>query len=63
MRNIVTQFLAIGLVILSAGAHGAEPSELKAFPDANEGMERLVIVLPHKEREICFGYSPPYSIQ
>ena len=50
MRNIVTQFLAIGLVILSAGAHGAEPSELKAFPDANEGMERLVIVLPHKER-------------
>jgi len=50
MRNIVTQFLAIGLVILSTGAHGAEPSELKAFPDANEGMERLVIVLPHKER-------------
>jgi len=50
MRSIVTQFLAIGLVILSAGAHGAEPSELKAFPDANEGMERLVIVLPHKER-------------
>ena len=36
MRNIVTQFLAIGLVRLSAGAHGAEPSELKTFPDANE---------------------------
>ena len=50
MRNRLTQFLAIGLVILSAGALGADHSELKAFPDANEGMERLVIVLPHKER-------------
>lgn len=50
MRNRLTQFLAIGLAILSAGAFGAEHSELKAFPDADEGMERLVIVLPHKER-------------
>jgi ecotin len=50
MRNRLTQFLAIVLVILSAGAFGGEHSELKAFPDANEGMERLVIVLPHKER-------------
>jgi len=29
---------------------GAEHPELKAFPDAKEGAERFVIVLPHKER-------------
>ena len=29
---------------------GAEHPELKAFPAAKEGMERFVIVLPHKER-------------
>jgi ecotin len=29
---------------------GAEHPELKAFPAAKEGMERSVIVLPHKER-------------
>ena len=28
----------------------AEHKELKAFPQAEEGMERLVIELPHKER-------------
>jgi ecotin len=28
----------------------AEHKELKAFPAAKEGMERVVIVLPHKER-------------
>ena len=31
-------------------AMAAEHSQLKAFPEAGEGMERLVIVLPHKER-------------
>ncbi len=50
MRNRLTQFLAIGLALLSAGALAAGHPELKAFPDAGEGMERLVIVLPHKER-------------
>jgi ecotin len=29
---------------------GAEHPELKAFADAKEGMDRFVIVLPHKER-------------
>ena len=50
MRNILTQLLTIGLSLFSAGACCAEPPELKAFPDAREGMERHVIVLPHKER-------------
>ncbi len=50
MRNRLTQFLAIGLALLNAGALAAGHPELKAFPDAGEGMERLVIVLPHKER-------------
>jgi ecotin len=40
----------LGLVMLSVPAFGAEHSELKAFPAAKEGMERFVIVLPHKER-------------
>jgi ecotin len=31
-------------------AAAAEHKELKAFPAAQEGMERIVIVLPHKER-------------
>ena len=50
MRNRLIQFLAIGLALLNAGALAAGHPELKAFPDAGEGMERLVIVLPHKER-------------
>ena len=36
---------------LFAGTAGAaEHSELKAFPMAKDGMQRFVIVLPHKER-------------
>jgi ecotin len=41
--------LAPGLLAAQA-ALGAEHPELKAFPAAKEGMERFVIVLPHKER-------------
>ncbi len=44
----------IGVTILtlaaSLSAFGAEHPQLKAFPSAEEGMERFVIVLPHKER-------------
>lgn len=36
--------------IFILGAVVAEHKELKAFPQAEEGMERLVIELPHKER-------------
>ena len=50
MRNTWTLSLIVGLAMLSASALGAEHPELKAFPPAKEGMERFVIVLPHKER-------------
>ena len=44
----------IGLTVLTfasgLSAFGAEHPQLKAFPAAEEGMERYVIVLPHKER-------------
>jgi len=50
MRNTLMQLLILGLVVLSVPAFGAEHLELKAFPAAKEGMERFVIVLPHKGR-------------
>ena len=50
MRNTLMQLLMLGLVVLSVPAFGAEHPQLKAFPVAKEGMERFVIVLPHKER-------------
>lgn len=43
-------FLAGGLLMLQSVVLGADHPELKAFPAAKEGMERVVIVLPHKER-------------
>lgn len=42
--------LLICLVGFSGTAFGAEHPELKAFPSAKDGIERFVIVLPHKER-------------
>jgi ecotin len=56
MRYRLKHFLAIGLVLVCAGVIGGEHPELKAFPDAGDGMERLVIVLPHKEREEEEGF-------
>ena len=50
MRNILTHVLIAGLVGLSVAAFGAEHPELQAFPAAQEGLERFVIVLPEKER-------------
>ena len=50
MRNTWTQLLIFGLVMLSVSTARAEHPQLKAFPAAKEGMERFVIVLPHKER-------------
>lgn len=45
------QSLIISMVaVLGLSAFGAEHPELEAFPAAKEGMERFVIVLPHKER-------------
>ena len=51
LKNRLNYFLTIGLIFLCARSIGAEHPELKAFPDAGEGIERLVIVLPDKERE------------
>ncbi len=41
-------FLGLGIICMQTNA--AEHKELKAFPEAKEGMERHVIVLPHKNR-------------
>lgn len=42
--------LILFLLIVSQSLFAAEHKELKAFPEAKEGMQRKVIVLPHKER-------------
>jgi ecotin len=39
-----------GFATAGTAEEGPEHPELKAFPAAKEGMERFVIVLPHKER-------------
>ncbi len=46
----MTLLLAVNFLALNSPAHGTGHPELKAFPEAEEGMERFVIVLPHKER-------------
>ncbi len=56
MKNRLTQFLIIGLALFSVQAFSAEHPELKAFPPAKEGMERIVIVLPHKKRTEADGF-------
>ena len=50
MRIISTQLLMLGLIVLGVSTAKAEHPELKAFPAAQEEMERFVIILPHKER-------------
>jgi ecotin len=42
--------LALSILVFGGSAFADEHPELKAFPRAQEGMERFVIVLPHKER-------------
>jgi ecotin len=42
--------LAFSLLAFCGSALGDEHPELQAFPPAQEGMQRFVIVLPHKER-------------
>ena len=53
------QVLMLGLIVLSVTAARAEHPQLKAFPAAKEGMERFVIVLPHKERDEAPDELPP----
>lgn len=50
MKNIFKQLLVVCLALFTIPAFAAEQSQLKAFPSAAEGMERIVIELPHKER-------------
>ena len=47
------RFFVAGVCVLLAAVvslRAAEHEQLKAFPQAKEGMVRHVIVLPHKER-------------
>jgi ecotin len=50
MRKSLKPVLIAALLMLAAPTFAAERLELKAFPAAQEGMERFVIALPHKER-------------
>lgn len=53
MRNINTKLKLAMLstcCLLTITAFGKDHSELKAYPPAEEGMNRFVIELPHKER-------------
>ena len=50
MNPALTYLLILGFLTLGGSAIAAEHPELKAFPRAEEGMQRSVIVLPHKER-------------
>ena len=50
MNKLLPGFLIIALSLLSLQSIAATHPELKAFPEAKEGMERFVIALPHKER-------------
>ena len=44
------QLLLTALIVLPALSFAADHAQLKAFPAAKDGMERFVLVLPHKER-------------
>ena len=50
MNTTLTYLLILKFLTLGGSAIAAEHPELKAFPPAEDGMERSVIVLPHKER-------------
>lgn len=45
------QWVMLGAIGWGLQAPGADHPELKAFPKPEEGKERFVIVLPHKDRE------------
>lgn len=50
MKKFIALFVFICQIALCPSARSADHPELKAFPAAKDKMERLVIVLPHKER-------------
>ncbi len=50
MKKYIAPLVAICHIVLCLPAMSADHPELKAFPAAKAKTERLVIVLPHKER-------------
>ena len=50
MQKIMFWLTVLFLVLFSLPLFAAEHAQLKVFPPAGDGMERLVIELPHKER-------------
>ena len=50
MKAALARVLIISVLLQGATALGSAHPELKAFPMADEGYDRYVIVLPHKER-------------
>ncbi len=51
MRNVSAIALSTMIIVTATSVcTAAEHKELKAFPAAKDGMQRFVIVLPHKER-------------
>ena len=59
MKIALAMLLFIGSVVQSAAVFASGHPELKAFPSAEDGVERFVIVLPHKER----GEEDAYRIE
>lgn len=51
MKTILLKMLLISLLFCNQQIFAEEHSQLKAFPEAQKGMTRFVIVLPHKTRE------------
>jgi ecotin len=50
MNTSLTYLLMLKILTAGGPADASEHPELKAFPPAQDGMGRSVIVLPHKER-------------
>lgn len=50
MLKKLTMLMAASLILFSFNAWGGDHPELKAFPAAEEGMDRFVIILPDKAR-------------
>jgi ecotin len=51
MIRHLSRGLALVLMLSSLSLNAAEHTQLKAFPDAQQGMQRYVIELTHKERD------------
>jgi len=50
MKKAIILLIVAGFLTIGGSVSFAGHKELRAFPAAEEGVERFVIVLPHKER-------------